>query len=166
MNTFVVMAPPEFDDVGGDPHQTERLAFVPDRFSVLAVLFSVFWLVVHRMWLVLLGYLAVTLLVEVVALSVSQEAMAVVAVFMAIVFGHEAQALRRWSLERKGWRVVGIIDASNRDDAELRFLHKAADRISPAPVPKDAERPARQAIVPRIGSEQVVGLTLGPETRQ
>ncbi|GAB4539576.1 MAG: hypothetical protein Tsb0019_40050 [Roseibium sp.] len=166
MKTFIVMAPPEFEDVAGDPRQTDRLQFVPDRFSVPAFLFSFFWLLVYRMWLVLLAYLAITLVFELLALTVRQEIMGVVALIATLLFALEAQALRRWSLERKGWRVVGIIDAANRDDAELRFLHKAADRLSPAKVRQDRERPARSPIVPRIGSEQVVGLTLGPETRQ
>jgi len=166
MSTFVVMAPPEYDDVAGDPNQTDRLEFVPDRFSVLAFLFSLIWLLVHRMWLVLLGYLGVTLVIELLALSVSQEAMGVVAFVIAILFAHEAQALRRWSLERKGWRVVGIVDAAGKDEAELRFLHKAADHLSPDRMQPPRERPAPSPIVPRIGSEQVVGLTLGPESRQ
>lgn len=166
MSTYVVMAPPEFDDLAGDPNQTDRLEFVPDGFSPLAFLFSIIWLLVHRMWLVLLGYLAVTLAVELLALTVSQEAMGVIALTIAFLFAFEAQALRRWSLERKGWRVVGIVDAVNKAEAELRFLHKAADQMSPARLRQDREAPARPSIVPRVGSEQVVGLTLGPETRQ
>ncbi|MHA7775593.1 DUF2628 domain-containing protein [Roseibium sp. M-1] len=167
MSTYVVMAPPEFDDVAGDPHQTDRLEFVPDTFSYLAFVFSVIWLLVNRMWLVLLGYLGVTLVVELLALAVNPDAAGVVALVIAILFGFEAQALRRWSLERKGWRVVGIVDAGNKAEAELRFLHKAADHLSPARLQKDRlQRPASPPIVPRIGSERVVGLTLGPETRQ
>jgi len=167
MSTFIVMAPPEFDDVAGDPHQTDRLAFVPDRFSYLAFVFAIVWLLYHRMWLVLLGYLGLTLVIELLALAVNPDAVGIVALLVALLFGFEAQALRRWSLERKGWRVVGIIDAQNKAEAELRFLHKAAEHLSPARLHKDRQqRPASPPIIPRIGSEQVVGLTLGPETRQ
>ena len=166
MKTFIVMAPPEFEDIAGDPRQTDRLQFVPDRFSVPAFLFSFVWLLVHRMWLVLLGYLALSLALELLALTARQEIVGVAALLVTLLFALEAQSLRRWSLVRKGWRVVGIVDAANREEAELRFLHKAADRLSPARVRQDRDRPARAPIVPRIGSEQVVGLTLGPETRQ
>ncbi|MCV0424407.1 MAG: DUF2628 domain-containing protein [Roseibium sp.] len=167
MSTYVVMAPPEFEDLAGDPRQIDRLAFVPDKFSFLAFLFSIVWLLVHRMWLVLLGYLAVTLVIEVLALSISAEAMGIVALLISLLFGLEAQALRRWSLERKGWRVIGIAEGVSRDDAELRFLHKEAGPAAPAEQATDQnQRPGRTPIVPRIGSEQVVGLTLGPETRQ
>ena len=167
MSTYVVMAPPEFRDLDGDPRQTDRLAFVPDRFSFLAFLFSIIWLLVHRMWLVLLGYLAVTLVIELLALSVGPEAMGIVALLMSLLFGFEAQALRRWSLERKGWRIIGIAEGSSRDEAEFRFLHKTAAPVAPIEEQTDRQqRPHRSPIVPRVGSEQVVGLTLGPETRQ
>lgn len=169
MSTYVVMAPPEFNDLAGDPLQSDRLAFVPDGFSVLAFLFSIIWMLVHRMWLVLLGYLGIALVVELLALAVSPEATAIAAFVVSILFGFEAQALRRWSLERKGWRVVGIVDGVNRAEAELRFLHKAADHLAPEPVVQnDLQRtsPTPTPIVPRVGRERVVGLTLGPEIRQ
>jgi len=170
MSTFVVMAPPEFEDLAGDPRQTDRLAFVPDRFSFLAFLFSAIWLLFHRMWLVLLGYLAITLVVELLTLTIADQATGIVALIVSLLFGFEAQALRRWSLERKGWRVVGIVDGRSQAEAELRFLHKAGEKIGEHPTPSrmrpERPRPAPPPIVPRVGSEQVVGLTLGPETRQ
>jgi uncharacterized protein DUF2628 len=166
MSTYVVMAPPEFEDLAGDPYQTDRLAIVPDRFSFLAFGFSIIWLLFHRLWLVLLGYLFLTLLVELLALSVGGEAMGVVAFFVSLIFAFEAQALRRWSLERKGWRVVGIVEGSNRAEAEYRFIHKEAGSLSQIPTHTTRERPAQVPIIPRVGSEQVVGLTLGPEIRQ
>ncbi|WP_428645639.1 DUF2628 domain-containing protein [Roseibium sp.] len=166
MSTYVVMAPPEYENLAGDPRQTDRLAFVPDRFSFAAFFFSVLWLLFHRMWLVLLGYLAVTLVIELIALSAGEVAMAVISVTIALLFGFEAQALRRWSLERKGWRTVALVEASNRQEAELRFIFKAAGDTAPAEKRNDRQRPAPAPIVPRVGSEQVVGLTLGPETRQ
>ncbi|CTQ56956.1 hypothetical protein LP7551_05520 [Roseibium album] len=166
MSTYVVMAPPEFEDLAGDPHQTDRLAFVPDRFSFLAFVFSIIWLLFHRMWLVLLGYLFLTLLVELLALSIGGEAMGVVAFFVSFTFAFEAQALRHWSLERKGWRVVGIVEGTSRDEAEYRFMHKEAGNLAQVQTHTVRDRPAQVPIIPRVGSEQVVGLTLGPETRQ
>ncbi|WP_299477455.1 DUF2628 domain-containing protein [uncultured Roseibium sp.] len=167
MSTYVVMAPPEFDDLAGDPRESDRLLFVPDRFSVLAFIFSFIWLLVHRMWLVLLGYLALTLVIELLAFALGSQAMGIAALAVSLLFGFEAQALRRWSLERKGWRVIGIVDGENPAEAELRFLNKEAGlMVSAEPEQAYQPVPARNPIVPRIGSEQVVGLTLGPETRQ
>lgn len=167
MSTYVVMAPPEYQDLAGDPRESDRLLFVPDGFSVLAFVFSLIWMLFYRMWMVLLGYLALTLIIELLALALGGQATGIVALTISLLFGFEAQALRRWSLERKGWRVVGLVDGANPAEAELRFLNKEAVRI--APEPSEPEPPARQVrapIVPRVGNERVVGLTLGPEARQ
>ena len=167
MSTYIVMAPPEFGDLAGDPRESDRLLFVPDRFSVLAFLFSIIWMLVHRMWLVLLGYLALTLAIELLSIAVSGEAAGIAALTISLLFGFEAQALRRWSLERKGWRVIGIVDGINPAEAELRFLNKEASLLEPVEKPEDRKpQPVREPIVPRIGRERVVGLTLCPETRQ
>ncbi|POF32940.1 DUF2628 domain-containing protein [Roseibium marinum] len=166
MSTYIVMAPPEFENLAGDPRQSDRLAFVPDGFSFLAFFFSPIWLLVHRMWLILLAYLAVTLVIEVLAQFVSSGAMGLAALIVSILFALEAQALRRWSLERKGWRVVGIVEGKGVAEAELRFLHKAGEMAISSGTGQELRRPAPAPIIPRVGSEQVVGLTLGPETRQ
>ena len=130
MSTYVVMAPPEFQDLAGDPRESDRLLFVPDRFSVLAFVFSFIWMLVYRMWMVLLGYLALTLIIELLALALGNQATGIVALTISLLFGFEAQALRRWSLERKGWRVVGIVDGASPAEAELRFLNKEAVRMN------------------------------------
>ncbi len=166
MTTYVVMAPPEFENLAGDPADTDRLTFVPDRFSALAFLFSFFWLLAHRMWLVLLAYLAIVLAVELLALAVNPDIMGVVAFFAALLFAIEAQALRRWSLERKGWRVLGLVEGRDLEEAELSFLHKEAAQLEQPLQSVAPAQPTTTPIVPRVGSEQVIGLTLGPETRQ
>lgn len=166
MSTYIVMAPPEYENLAGDPRQTDRLAFVPDGFSFLAFFFSPIWLLFHRMWLVLLGYLAVTLVIELLAQSFNSGAIGLAAMIVSILFALEAQALRRWSLGRKGWRVVGVVEGKGVAEAELRFLHKAGQTPASPDAGQELQRPAPSAIIPRVGSEQVVGLTLGPETRQ
>ncbi|MBN9673127.1 DUF2628 domain-containing protein [Roseibium aggregatum] len=172
MTSYVVMAPPEFSDLAGDAQESDRLQFVPDRFSFLAFVFSIVWLLFHRMWLVLLGYLGVTLVFELVALASNSAVGGVVTFLVSLLFGFEAQALRRWSLEKKGWRVIGIANGSDLAEAEMRFLHKEAAALSgpvareTPPAPAEKPRFAPTPIIPRIGDEQVVGLTLGPETRQ
>jgi len=172
MTSYVVMAPPEFSNLAGAPGESDRLAFVPDRFSFLAFAFSIVWLLVHRMWLVLLGYLAVTLVFELIALAVNSGAVGIVTFLVSLLFGFEAQALRRWSLEKKGWRMIGVANGADLAEAELRFLHKEAAGLSDPGSPEVEKTPVEQPrftpspIVPRIGDEQVVGLTLGPETRQ
>lgn len=167
MTSYVVMAPPEFETLNGNPDLTGRLQFVPDRFAPLAFLFSIPWLLVHRMWLALLGYLALTLVIEIAALSLGGTAVAVAALAIALLFGFEAQNLRIWSLKKKGWQTLAVIEGAVGEEAELRFFAKrAAHEQNPIKRDRQSLRPAAEPIIPRVGSEQVVGLTLGPETRQ
>jgi len=167
MTSYVVMAPPEFETLAGDPAATGRLQFVPDSFSPLAFLFSIPWLLIHRMWLVLLGYLAASLVIEGLAFGLGGAAAAIAGFAIAVLFGFEAQNLRCWSLQRKGWRLLAVSEGANREEAEYRFFAKRTDHEQTS-IKRDRQspRPAANPIVPRIGSEQVVGLTLGPETRQ
>ena len=168
MTTYYVMAPPNVQDPVVSPHEADRLVFVPDRFSWFAFIVSIFWIIWHRMWLVLLGYLGLTLVLELTAVFIGGPAPAVAALAIALIFGFEANGLRRWSLERSGWRLIGIACGNDQMEAELRFFQGLQSRVSgvfpgaepPAPI----ERPSR--FIPKVGTETVVGLTLGQETNR
>ncbi|GGB40448.1 hypothetical protein GCM10011316_10650 [Roseibium aquae] len=171
--TFYVMAPPDADPDITAAETAERLVFVPDRFSILAFAFSVPWMLVHRMWFVLLGYLALTLAIELVAFWTVGAAAGVAALAVSFAFGLEAQGLRKWSLERKGYRQVGLVAAGDLEEAEIRFFHGTLSARSGPQSGGEEDGPVRSAParvagwpVPRIGSEQVIGLTLGRETRR
>ncbi|MTI01130.1 DUF2628 domain-containing protein [Roseibium sp. RKSG952] len=173
MTTYFVMAPPDVRTPVASAHQADRLVFVPDRFSALAFVFSLIWIVLNRMWLVLLAYLVITLVLEIAASGIGGLAPSIAAAAVALAFGFEAHSLKRWSLERKGWKTLAMVCGDDREEAELRFFRNLADRSSqPAASttdtadfkPNQTTRPA--GIVPRVGTEQVVGLTLRPEPRR
>ncbi|SHM89256.1 DUF2628 domain-containing protein [Roseibium suaedae] len=165
-STYYVMAPPDLKDPVASPHEADRLVFVPDRFSWPAFAFSIIWILWNRLWLVLLGYLVVTLVLETAAAVTGGAAPMVAGLAVSILFGFEANSLRRWSMERAGWRVLGLACGSDETEAELRFFHamqnkaagKAVVRETPAPIVR------LSGIIPRIGTERVVGLPLGQET--
>jgi hypothetical protein len=115
-----------------EPRETEpqtfeaadRSAFVKDGWCWPALLIPPIWLVYRRMWLGLLGWLGV-----VAALSVAERMLAPPAglvpaleVMFALWFALEANALRRWTLARQGWRFAGIAAGADRVDAEQRFF--------------------------------------------
>ncbi len=166
MSTYYVMAPPDLKDPVASPHEADRLVFVPDRFSWGAFLISIVWIVWHRMWLVLLGYLLVTLTLELAAAFAGGIAPAIAAFAVAVLFGVEGNGLRRWTLERRGWRLMGLACGSDQTEAELRFFQglqaKSTGRFPVMEPPAPVVRASR--MIPRIGTETVVGLTLGRET--
>lgn len=61
MTVYTVLEPPPSGD---DLRDAERVAFVRDGFSWLALLFPLLWLLWHRMWLVLVLWIAVVVVLQ------------------------------------------------------------------------------------------------------
>jgi hypothetical protein len=112
---YTVHAPPR------DP-QPERFAFVKDGFSWPAFFFSAFWIIWHRMWLTLMGYVIFVLVVAWIGRLAGDPYATLVAIGGSFVLGFEGNAIRRLSLENRGWREVGAAAGTNLSEAELRFF--------------------------------------------
>ncbi|MEO1197787.1 MAG: DUF2628 domain-containing protein [Pseudomonadota bacterium] len=164
MRVFTVHAPPT--DGRGSPAQ--RMVFVRDGFSIWALLFPLIWFVINRMWLVLLGYLALTALVVVLsALMPRMElALTVSSFLLNVLIAFEANNLRRWSLDRKGWSFIAVATGRNQVEAEQRFfddtelgdLDAITDAVrTPAPPPPPAWRTKAAP-----GAGEVTGLFPAP----
>lgn len=158
MSTYLVMAPPDLKDPVASLDAAQSIVFVPDRFSWLAFLYSLPFLLWHRMWLVLLAYLAVSVIIELTATSIGGAAPIIAAFALSVLFALEANGLRRWSLERKGWRLIALSSGTDQEEAELRFFSSLVAAPS-TPTPKASTHSS--GIVPRVGTEHVIGLTLG-----
>ncbi|MDX2203525.1 MAG: DUF2628 domain-containing protein [Hyphomicrobiaceae bacterium] len=104
--------------------RAEGLVFVKDGFSWMAALFTPFWLLAHRLWWVLLGYAGVVALLQVVGrlAGTEQQWPALAGVAVGLLFGFEADALRRWGLARRGWRMLGSVSGRSLEDCERRFF--------------------------------------------
>ncbi|WP_417667875.1 DUF2628 domain-containing protein [Roseibium sp.] len=166
MSTYYVMAPPDLRDPVASPHEADRLVFIPDRFSWGAFVITIVWLLWNRMWLVLLGYLAATLTLELAAAFAGGIAPAIAALAVSVLFGFEGNGLRRWTLERKGWRLMGLACGADQTEAELRFFQGLQAKVTGTSAVSQPPAPIVRAskVIPRIGTETVVGLTLGQET--
>lgn len=161
MRAFTVHAPQK---EGSPLERAERMAFVKDGFSWPALFVPLLWLPWHRMWTVLLGWLAIIAAIVLAGRFVpaGDSYAGLAAIVFAVLFALEANALRRWSLGRKGWRFIGVAVGRDRDEAEYRFFTRwaaDADHASSGPVPSRfaaTPRPAR-------GDEPVIGLFPKPE---
>jgi hypothetical protein len=100
------------------------LVFVRDGFSWSAALFAPLWMLAHRLWLPLLGYVVAAALIELVRESgvVASGWTTIAAIALNLLVGFEADTLRRWSLGRRGWAMLGSVSGRNREDCERRFF--------------------------------------------
>jgi hypothetical protein len=122
MPVFTVHEPPRrAADAVADP---ERIVFVRDGFSFWAFLFTVLWMARYRMWLVLLLYLliAVGAVTALRFAGVGTAGIVLAGFAIAVLVSMEAATLRRFTLQRRGFRDIGIVSGEDREDAERRFF--------------------------------------------
>ena len=135
--TYTLHVPAEAEP--GDAEALEKAELVKDGFAWGAFLFTFLWFFWHRLWLAGLG-----VLVAVVALPIALRAGGVggfstfvAEVLLAILIGHEANSLKRWTWRRKK-PAVDVVTAADREEAEAkafsRWLEDTGERrISRAP---------------------------------
>lgn len=102
----------------------DRVTFVREGFAILALVFPMIWLLFHRMWLVLFAFILVAAIVNVgfVALGMSETIAGWATLAITLLFALNANDLRRWTLERRGFQFVGVVSGRNRDECEIRFF--------------------------------------------
>ena len=163
MPVYTVHQPPMRD--GDALSQFERFRFIRDGFAFWAMIFGPLWLLRHRLWLALIGYVIVVaaLAFGLAFLRPSAGAVVLAIVLFAILFGLEANSLRRWTYSRRGWRNVGVVVGEDQESAERRFFdHWLGDGAAPAPAAPHAPAPARKQ---PLGSTDVIGLFPEPGGR-
>lgn len=160
MKLFTVYAPP---DTGRRPEDDAvRMAFVKDGFCWPALFVPLPWLLWHRQWLVLLGWLAIVLAIVLAAAYVPafEPLAGPASILFAFWFALEANGLRRWTLERRGWRFAGFATGRSRAECELGFFERwlagapRAAAPSPPPRPPLVSGTGRR----RPGDDEVIGL--------
>ena len=129
---------------GGAAAAHERLVFVREGFVWSALILPFVWILWHRLWLVLLGWMVGILVVELIGRVAGTPAGTAASVVYAVWFALSAADLRRWTLERRGWQLAGLVEASGHDEAEQRFFHKLARAEAAVATPDSAasETPA------------------------
>src|SRR5215813_2860282 len=122
MRTYTIHEHP--NPVADRVDRAERLVFVKDGFSWAAALFAPLWLIMHRLWWPLVGYVAISAALEIAqkAGSFDQRWLGLAGLALQLLIGFEADTLRRWGLERRGWRMVGTVTGVSAVDCERRFF--------------------------------------------
>jgi hypothetical protein len=153
MTIYTVLAPPAAGPAGPD---TDRFVFIKEGFCWPAFFFTSLWLLFRRMWLVFILYLLASAAILYLASRMPETGGLIVMLFGLLV-ALEANNLRRWTLERRGYRFVGVAVGHDREEAEFRFFSTwpgMTEKAKPAEPPK----PAPPAILPPIATGEIVGL--------
>jgi len=174
MPLYTVLAPPPRGNAAAtDPL---RFVFVKDGFAWPALFVPELWLLFRKMWIVFLLYLAVGLGLTYLASKYGGPLPWVALAVVHLWFALEANQLRRFSLARKGYDFVGVVEGRRRE-VELRFFHQWEPPAMPAPPPAEpppasameaAAEPAKADPVPSSPSAEageVVGLFPTAERR-
>jgi hypothetical protein len=122
MLTFTVHEPP--NPPADRVDRAESLVFVKEGFSWAAALFAPLWLIAHRLWWPLLAFALLSGAFEVIkrfaGIDTGWTGLAVLA--LNLLVGFEGDTLRRWALERRGWRMLGTVTGRNAAECERRFF--------------------------------------------
>jgi hypothetical protein len=164
MSVYTVHEPPlRAAEALADP---QRFIFVRDGFYFWAFLLAPFWMIRHRLWLVLALYLLISIGVAVGLRAVggSDGAIILAGFLISLLVGFEAGTLRRWTLQRRGWRNVGTVSGRRREEAELRFFDAWLRQAPVRPMAPPAASPATPATTPPPASPDGTGVVgLFPE---
>ncbi|MDX2290516.1 MAG: DUF2628 domain-containing protein [Hyphomicrobiaceae bacterium] len=122
VSAFTVHEPP--DPPADRIDRAEALVFIADGFDIVAAVFGPLWLAVNRMWSALAIYLAVAVALAIVLALAGAPAYwhLIVDASLSLMIGLEADSIRRWSLERRGFEQVGAVVGRNKAECERRFF--------------------------------------------
>jgi hypothetical protein len=92
---------------------------VREGFAWGALCFGPLWLVAHRAWIPAAISLAAYVLIIGLA---PRSACVILSVGLALILGLTGEDLRRWALEWRGYLLVHVFAAIDRDDAFMRLM--------------------------------------------
>lgn len=122
MLTFTVHEPP--NPPADRVDRAESLVFVKDGFGWMAAIFAPIWMIVHRLWWPLLGFVVLSGAFELIkrVAGVDQRWVGLAVLGLNLMIGFEADMLRRWALERRGWHTLGSVTGKTAAECERRFF--------------------------------------------
>lgn len=128
----------------------DEFRLVPDAKAPLALIFPPFWLAWHRLWLELLAYLVVIAGIILIGVWQPGPLISYLSLIPGLYLLLEGNEHIRYKLERDGWRYIGVVDAENREEAEIRLVMNSQELVEePDPKPKKSSL----ALKPLHGSQ-------------
>ncbi|WP_340159317.1 DUF2628 domain-containing protein [uncultured Hoeflea sp.] len=113
MTAYLVLASP------GAQIPDERSVVIADRFAPIAFFVPVIWLLFNRLWLEAIAAALVMAGATMLSGSLGQPALGLaLSLALSLITALEGRGWRAAALQRRGWRLVDVIET---DDADLAF---------------------------------------------
>jgi hypothetical protein len=120
--TCTVHEPP--DPPADRMDRADSLVFVKEGLTYAAAAFTPLWLVARQQWLALVLYLVVLVLVlgGLTLLEAPPIWLLLASSALHLLVGFEADTVQRWTLARRGYRMIGTVTARSEHECERRFI--------------------------------------------
>ncbi len=104
--------------------RADTIEFVKEGFTIWGFLFGPLWLLYNRAWLaaILTVVFMAGLAAVLVQFGLKIQAPAIVDILVSLIIGFEGNDILRWSLQRKGYALLGSVAGRNRLECERRFF--------------------------------------------
>jgi hypothetical protein len=161
MTIYTVLAPPA--RAGSTGPEPDRFCFVKEGFCWPAFCVAIPWLIWHGMWLVLVLYVLAAAAIFALAGRAPPPVTWTGVVLFSVLVGLEGNNLRRWTLEWRGYRFLGVAAGDRRDEAEYRFF----TTWTAAQARDEARKPAARRPIASLpaGAGEIIGLFPRPGAR-
>jgi len=132
MQIFSILEPAHGPVRHDDP---QSVIFLKEGFCWPALFVPLLWMLYHRMWLVAAGYIGLSGLVALLGqwLGAQETPAAIIGLGFGLIIACEAAGIRRWHLQRTGYRQVASVAAKNLPLAEARYFAEKPEGATPAP---------------------------------
>lgn len=129
MTAYLVLASP------GACAPDERSAVIADRFAPLAFVAPVVWLLFNRMWLEAVAAGLVLAAATMLSGIGGQPSVGIaLSLALSLITALEGRNWRVAALQRRGWRLVEVVETHDPDTAfEIHAAHALAQETAPAP---------------------------------
>ncbi|WP_417409387.1 DUF2628 domain-containing protein [Hoeflea sp.] len=137
MTAYLVLASP------GAQIPDERSVVIADRFAPLAFIAPVIWLLFNRLWLEAFAAVLVTAAATALASAGGQPALGIALdLALSLITALEGRGWRAAALQRRGWRLVDVIETDDSDVAfDIHARQSLKDSNVPAPSHAKPNRP-------------------------
>jgi len=128
MTAYLVLASP------GAPIPDERSVVIADRFAPFAFIAPVIWLLFNRLWLEAFAAALVLAAATLLSGTLGQPALGMaISLALSLITALEGRGWRAAALQRRGWRLVDVIETDDPDVAfDIHASQATVDRKVPS----------------------------------